>query len=89
MSTTSFRLDQDLVDKLDRIANKLDRSKAWIINDALRKYIEAEERKQQMLEETIEAIADIEASRIVSGEEVMQWLETWGSDKEIDPPQCK
>jgi predicted transcriptional regulator len=52
MSTTSFRLDDDLQEKLDTAANRLQRSKGWIINDALRQYIEQEERKQKTLEDS-------------------------------------
>lgn len=87
MSTTSFRVDDDLQEKLDATAARLQRSKGWIINDALRRYIEREERKQQILQETEEAIADIQADRVVSGEEVMRWLETWGADNEIKAPK--
>ncbi len=86
MNTTSFRLDEDLQEKLDVTAARLRRSKGWIINDALRQYIEREELKQRMLEETEEAIADIQAGRVVSGEEVMQWLETWGTGNETKAP---
>jgi predicted transcriptional regulator len=87
MSTTSFRLDDDLQEKLDATAGRLRRSKGWIINDALRQYIDCEERKQRMLEETEEAIADIQAARVVSGNEVMKWLETWGTSNETKAPQ--
>jgi len=86
MSTTSFRLDDDLQEKLDATAARLQRSKGWLINDALRQYIEREERKLRMLEETSEAMADIQAGRVVSGEEVMKWLETWGTDSETKAP---
>jgi len=86
MSTTSFRLDDDLQEKLDSTATRLQRSRGWIINNALRQYIEHEEQKQRMLEETEEAIADIKAGRIVSGEEVMQWLETWGTSADTKAP---
>jgi predicted transcriptional regulator len=86
MSTTSFRLDDELEEKLDATATKLRRSKSWIINDALRQYIQREEQKLRMLEETEEAIADIQAGRVVSGEEVMKWLETWGTDTESKAP---
>lgn len=81
MSTTSFRLDDDLQEKLEVTATRLQRSKGWIINDALRRYTDREERKQRMLEETEEAIADIQADRVVAGVEVMKWLETWGTDQ--------
>jgi predicted transcriptional regulator len=87
MSTTSFRLDDDLEEKLEVTAAKLQRTKGWIINDALRQYIAREEQKLRMLEQTQEAIADIEAQRVVSGEEVMKWLETWGTTVETTAPQ--
>jgi predicted transcriptional regulator len=87
MSTTSFRLDDDLEEKLEVTAKKLQRTKGWIINDALRQYIAQEEQKLRMLEETQEAIADIEAQRVVSGEEVMKWLETWGTVVEAQAPK--
>ncbi|MDF5713165.1 MAG: CopG family ribbon-helix-helix protein [Rhizonema sp. NSF051] len=87
MSTTSFRLDDDIEKKLEVTASRLQRTKGWIINDALRQYIMREEQKQRMLEETEDAIADIEANRIVSGEEVMKWLETWGTQNEAQAPK--
>ncbi|QSJ14178.1 CopG family ribbon-helix-helix protein [Nostoc sp. UHCC 0702] len=87
MSTTSFRLDDDLEAKLEMTAAKLQRTKGWIINDALRQYIAREEQKLRMLQETQEAIADIEAQRVVSGEEVMKWLETWGTTVEAPTPK--
>jgi predicted transcriptional regulator len=40
-----------------------------------------------MLAETQEALADIEANRLLCGEEVMQWLETWGTDRETEAPE--
>ena len=86
MSTTSFRLDDDLQEKLETTANRTKRSKGWIINNALRRYIEQEELKERILAETQEALADIEAGRVVSGEEVMKWLETWGTAAETKVP---
>ena len=37
-----------------------------------------------MLRETEEAIADLEAGRIISGEAVMSWLESWGTELETE-----
>ncbi|KYC35516.1 transcriptional regulator [Scytonema hofmannii PCC 7110] len=87
MSTTSFRLDDDLEKKLEVTADRLRRTKGWIINDALRQYIMREERRLRMLEETEDAVADIEARRVVSGEEVMEWLATWGTTGETKAPK--
>lgn len=87
MTTTSFRLDDELDPQLDEIARYLRRSKSWIINDALRLYIEREQRRQEMLQETEEALADLEANRLLSGEQVMKWLETWGTERESEAPE--
>jgi hypothetical protein len=38
MSTTSFRLDDDLQEKLDTTANRIKRSKGCIINDSITRF---------------------------------------------------
>ncbi|KGM33433.1 CopG family transcriptional regulator [Inquilinus limosus] len=36
-----------------------------------------------------EAIADVEAGRMVPHEDVRRWLLSWGTDSELPPPECK
>jgi predicted transcriptional regulator len=43
MSTTSFQLDEDLQEKLESTATRLKRTTGWLINEAVRQYIEREE----------------------------------------------
>ena len=86
MGMTSFRMPDDLLAKLEETAEKLRRSKGWIINDALREYLAREARKDRMLEETHEALADIRAGRLSDGDKVIDWLETWGTKAEKGPP---
>ena len=33
-----------------------------------------------------EARQDIEAKRTVSGDEVLRWVDSWGTDQELEPP---
>lgn len=87
MGMTSVRMPDELLDQLEQAAEKLRRSKGWIINDAVKEYLSREERKAQMLEETRQALADIKAGRVVDGEEVMDWLESWGTESEKAPPK--
>lgn len=86
MGMTSVRMPDELLDQLEQAAEKMRRSKGWIINDAVKEYLIREERKAQMLEETRQALSDIQAGRVVNGEEVMGWLESWGTDVETTPP---
>ncbi len=87
MGMTSVRMPDELLSQLQTTAEKLRRSKGWIINDAVKEYLVREERKSLMLEETLAALEDVKAGRIVAGEEVMDWLASWGTDAEKTPPK--
>lgn len=87
MSITSVRMPDELMERLEHTAGRLRRSKGWIIKDAVREYVEREERKAKRLEETREALADVEAGRLVEGQAVMEWLESWGTPAEKGPPE--
>lgn len=86
MGMTSVRMPDELLEQLQETAERLRRSKGWIINDAVREYLVKEERKSRMLEDTREALADIKAGRVVDGADVIDWLDSWGTDNEKTPP---
>lgn len=87
MGMTSVRMPDELLAQLDATAEKLQRSKGWIINNAVREYLAREEREAQRLAETREALADIQAGRVIEAEPILDWLESWGSDSEKSPPE--
>lgn len=88
MAMTSVRMPDDLMVKLDAIANKMRRSKGWIIKDAVTQYIESEELKAKRLQDTLEALDDVKAGRVIDGDEVVDWLESWGDEDEKEPIDC-
>jgi|GEM_PF-4369984 len=61
---TSVRMADELMEKLESTADKLQRSKSWVINDAVREYLAKEEVKTQRLLETQEALQDMQAGRV-------------------------
>jgi predicted transcriptional regulator len=87
MGMTSVRMPDDLMSQLEETAEKLQRSKGWVINDAVKDYLAREERKAERLVQTREALDDIEMGRVVNGQEVMNWRERWGRDMETSPPR--
>ncbi|TVQ85799.1 MAG: ribbon-helix-helix protein, CopG family [Chromatiaceae bacterium] len=87
MGMTSVRMPDDLLQRLDSTATRLRRSKGWIINDAVREYLEREDLRQRRDEETREALAELDAGQVVDGDEVLAWIGSWGSDKELEPPR--
>jgi predicted transcriptional regulator len=34
-----------------------------------------------------EGLADIEAGRVVDGDEVLRWIDSWGTDHELEAPR--
>ncbi len=74
MAMTSVRMPDELMQKLEQTAEKLRRSKGWVINDAVQNYVEQTEKQARMLKETQEALADVKAGRTIDGDTVTEWL---------------
>ena len=45
-----------------------------------------QKRKSQMLDETHEALAEVEAGDLIAGDKVLSWLESWGDENEKPSP---
>ena len=87
MGMTSVRVPDDMLSRLESTAARLRRTKGWIINDALREYLEREERRIQRIEETRQALDEVDAGDLVEGDEVLAWLDSWGAPDEHKAPR--
>ncbi len=87
MSVTSVRLRPELEKTLEAMAQKSHRSKSWLINQALREYIEHQGREQTRWRQTLQAMESMAQGKAVSSEAVHDWLKSWGSENELPPPQ--
>ncbi len=87
MSVTTVRLQTEVEQHLEAIANRLQRSKGWVINQALSEYIEKQLLEQARWQQTLEAMESAAQGKVVDSEEVHGWLASWGSDAEQDAPR--
>ena len=87
MGVTSVRLSDELQDQLEQTAERLRRSKGWVISEALTEFIAKEEQKTRRLQRTEAALDQLGAGQVVNGDEVMTWVSTWGKDDEKQPPR--
>ncbi len=87
MSNTSIRLQSDLDQALENLSRELHRSKNWIINEALRAYLATQQLETQRWQETLEALESVKTNQVIDGEEVHQWLDSWGKEGELPPPK--
>jgi predicted transcriptional regulator len=71
-------LPEDLAKKLDGLAERLDRPKGWIVKEAIASFINLEEQRHRL---TIEALADVDAGRMLDHTEVEAWADSQGKPK--------
>ena len=79
----SLRVDTAKVKRLERLAAATDRPRSWHLEQALDAYLETQAWQVAHIEH---GLADAEAGRTVPHERVRDWLKTWGSDDEGEPP---
>jgi predicted transcriptional regulator len=73
----------ELAEKVDSYAAQLDRSRGWIVKQALADWIFNEEEKDRL---TLEAIADVEAGNVIGDETMQEWIESLYTDAPLTPP---
>lgn len=71
---TSIRIEDELSSQLDMLATALDRPKAWVIEQALRRYVEEQAWQVQAIKEALDDYRSGNAE-LAPHEEVMGRLE--------------
>jgi predicted transcriptional regulator len=72
-----------LAEKVDAMALRLERSRGWVMKQALAAWVEQEEVRHQM---TLEALEDVDAGRVIDHQAVQAWAASLGSDKPLPKP---
>lgn len=88
MSVTTVRLQAEVEQQLETIATRLQRSKGWVINQALAEYIENRQREQERWRQTLEAMESAAKGKVVDADQVHAWLDSWGSKNEKAAPEA-
>jgi len=73
-----------MAEKVDRLAAQRDRSRGWVVKQALSAWIDQEEERSRL---TREALADVEAGRIVDHQAVQAWADSLGTDNPLPLPR--
>jgi len=72
--TISFRLDSDKVDALDVLAKALDRDRTYILNEAVKAYLDVQ---QWQLEHIKASIKQADAGRLIEHREIKKLASRW------------
>jgi predicted transcriptional regulator len=87
MSVTTVRLQPEIEQSLQAMTSSTHRSKSWLINQAVKEFIERQDIEQSRWQQTLQAMESVAQGRVVSGEAVHTWLQSWETDKELPPPE--
>ena len=86
MGVTSLRISQDIEIPLENLARRLDRSKNYLINLAIREFIARQMMEDSRWDDTLAALDSAKAGRLIDESNVTEWLQSWGTDKELSLP---
>ena len=73
-----------MIEKVDEIATRLERSRGWIVKQALSAWIDQEEEYRRL---TLEALAEVDANQVVDHQSVRAWAESLNSDNPLPVPR--
>ena len=87
MSVTSIRLSNDVEAPLESLSVKLDRSKNYLINQAVKEFVARQAMEESRWSNTLQALDSVKSGRSIDASEVEAWLQSWGSDDEKASPK--
>ena len=73
-----------LAEKVDELTARLERSRGWIVKQALSAWIEQEEERNRL---TLEALADVDARKVIDHQAVQAWADSLATKKPLRPPR--
>ncbi len=73
-----------MADKVDQMAARLERSRGWIMKQALSAWIAQEEDRDRL---TQEALADVDTGRVIDHQSVQAWADSLSTDQQLPIPR--
>jgi predicted transcriptional regulator len=72
-----------LAEKVEAMAARLDRSRGWVMKQALAAWVDQEEERHRM---TLEALEDVDALRVIDHQAIQAWADSLGTDDPLPSP---
>ena len=66
------KLPEGLVSEMDEVAGRIDRSKSWIVRQAVAEWLAEEQRRYEL---TLDGLRDFDEGRTIPHEEVLAMVE--------------
>jgi predicted transcriptional regulator len=69
------------------VADRNRRTRSWLINEAVKNYLERLGEDEKRSSETLNALASVRGGRLVDGDKMLEWISAWGGKAEKKPPR--
>ncbi|OWJ64720.1 CopG family ribbon-helix-helix protein [Inquilinus limosus] len=73
-----------LADKVDELAARLERSRGWVVKQALTAWVEQEEERRRL---TLEGMADVDAGHLIDHQAIQAWADSLETDTPLPAPR--
>lgn len=85
----SIKINTEMRARIKRIAESRKRSTHWLLREAIHQFVEREETRDAFLRRGEEAWRHFRETGLhITGQEVEDWLSTWGEADEAESPAC-
>ncbi|HIG9582960.1 TPA: CopG family ribbon-helix-helix protein [Escherichia coli] len=73
-----------MADKVDQMAARLERSRGWVIKQALSAWLAQEEERNRL---TLEALDDVASGQVIDHQAVQAWADSLNTDNPLPVPR--
>lgn len=88
-SPTSVKLDEDMKERAQHLADSRKRTSHWIMREAIAQYVGRKEKREALHRDTLKAWEEFQQTGLhATAEEVDRWLAKWGAENEEPAPEC-
>ncbi|MCA9458823.1 MAG: ribbon-helix-helix protein, CopG family [Nitrospira sp.] len=87
MNITSIRIPEEMEKPLEALSKKLDRSKSYLINQAIKEFIARQSLEESRWQDTLQALESIMSGNSIDEEDVNAWLNSWGTKNRLSTPK--
>lgn len=84
----AIKLPEGDRERLKKLSEAKKRTAHWLAKEAISQYLDREETTEQFKQETVARWEEYcQNGRSLSNKAVMEWLDSWGTDKELEAPK--
>jgi predicted transcriptional regulator len=87
-TTISVRIPSRIKKQLNELAEATQRTTSFLTAEAIQNYISLQAWQVKSIQDAVKK-ADSKKAKFAGHDEVMAWLDSWGTKNELRPPKCK